>query len=161
MNDSVKRPIWYWVVVGILLLWGAAGIHAFYSQLTTPYAVMVAQMGKLAADCIKGMPTWLWWVYGIAVWSGLLGTIALRVRHSWARPLFLISVIAVVVQFGHSFLVQHIHQIMGWSAAIFPAFIVAMGLFQLWFAGLSPVASETSDEPDADEDDGEPIGQAG
>jgi hypothetical protein len=43
-------------------------------------------------------------------------------------------VIAVVIQFGHSFPVQHIHEILGWGAAIFPAFIFAMGLFQLWFA---------------------------
>ena len=134
MNDSVKLPVWFWIVGVVLLLWGAAGIHAFYSQLTTPYDAMVAQMGKLAADCIKDMPQWLWWVYGIAVWSGLFGTIALLLRRTWARPLYLVSVIAVVVQFGHSFLVQHIHQIMGWSAAIFPAFIFAMGLFQLWFA---------------------------
>jgi hypothetical protein len=134
MNDSVKLPVWFWIVGAVLLLWGAMGIHAFYSQLTTPYDEMVAEMGKAAADCIKGMPGWLWWVFGIAVWSGLFGTIALLLRRNWARPLYLISVIAVVIQFGHSFLIAQVQDIMGWSAAIFPAFIFAMGLFQLWFA---------------------------
>lgn len=134
MNDSVKLPVWFWIVGVILLLWGAAGIFAFYTQLTMPYDQMVAEMGKAAADCIKDMPGWLWWVYGIAVWGGVLGTIALLLQRNWARPIYLVSVVAVVVQFGHSFLVAHIQEIMGWGSAIFPAFIFAMGLFQLWFA---------------------------
>lgn len=135
VREKAGVPTWYWVVGIILLLWGAAGVFAFYSQLTTPYEQMVAEMGKLAADCIKGMPSWLWWVYGIAVWSGILGTVALLLRRVWAQPLYLVSLVAVVVQFGHSFLVQQIHQLMGWSAAIFPAFIILMAIVQLWFAG--------------------------
>lgn len=138
MNDqSVKSgaPTWYWILGALLLLWAAAGIFAFYSQLTTPYEQMVAEMGKVAADCIKGMPSWLWWVYGIAVWSGTFGSIALLLRRAWAQPLYLISLIAVIVQFGHSFLVARIQDIMGWGTAAFPAFIIAMAIFQLWFAG--------------------------
>jgi len=135
MNEKLRPPAWYWILGIVLLLWGAAGIFAFYSQLTTPYDKMVAEMGKPAADCIKGMPTWLWWVYGAAVWSGLFGTLALLLRRAWAQPLYLISLAAVIVQFGHSFGVAKIHEIMGWSAAIFPAFIIFMAVFQLWFAG--------------------------
>lgn len=135
MNDiTAKPPAWFWVVGVIFLLWGGAGLHAFYTQLTTPYDAMVAQMGKLAADCIKGMPHWLWWVYGAAVWSGILGTVALLLRRSWALPLYLVSLVAVLIQFGHSFLIQKIHQIMGPGAALFPAFIIAMAAIQLWFA---------------------------
>lgn len=134
MQEKSPVPTWYWVVGVVLLLWGAAGIFAFYSQLTTPYEQMVAEMGKLAADCIKGMPTWLWWAYGIAVYSGILGTIALLLRRAWAQPLYLVSLVAVIVQFGHSFLIAKIHLLMGWSAAIFPAFIILIAVFQLWFA---------------------------
>lgn len=138
MNEMIAKPAvptWYWIIGVVLLLWGAMGIFAFYSQLTTPYDQMVAEMGKLAADCIKGMPTWLWWLYGIAVWSGTLGSLSLLLRRRWAQPLYLVSLIAVVVQFGHSFLIQRIHELMGMSAAIFPAFIIAVAIFQLWYAG--------------------------
>ena len=134
MNDSVAVPGWFRVVGVLFLLWGLAGIYAFYSQLTTPYEQMVASMGKAGADCIAAMPQWLWWVYGAAVWSGVFGTLALLLRRAWAQPLYLISLIAVLVQFGHSFGVAKIHEIMGWSAAIFPAFIILMAAVQLWFA---------------------------
>ena len=135
MNDSVAVPRWFWVLGIVLLLWGAMGIFAFYSQLTTPYDKMVAEMGKAAADCIARMPQWLWWVFGIAVWSGLFGSAALLLRRVWAQPLYLISLVAVVVQFGYSFGVAKTHEIMGWSSAIFPAFIILMAAIQLWFAG--------------------------
>ncbi|KQX20174.1 MULTISPECIES: hypothetical protein [unclassified Sphingomonas] len=135
VDGRVGIPAWYWVVGVVLLLWGAAGLFAFYSQLTTPYERMVAEMGKLAADCIKGMPGWLWWVYGVAVWSGVFGTIALLLRRAWAQPLYLISLAAVIVQFGHSFLIAKIHLLMDWSAAVFPAFIILMAVAQLCFAG--------------------------
>lgn len=134
LNGRVNVPAWYWVVGIVLLLWGAAGVFAFYSQMTTPYDQMVAEMGKLAADCIKGMPTWLWWVYGVAVWSGILGTVSLLLRRAWALPLYMVSLVAVVVQFGHSFLVAKIQLLMGWGAAAFPAFIILMAIVQLGFA---------------------------
>lgn len=135
MNDSVTVPKWFWVVGVVFLLWGAADIFAFYSQLTTPYDEMVAAMGKAGADCIAEMPSWMWWVYGAAVWSGTLGSVALLLRRSWAQPLYLISLVAVVLQFGYNFLIAHIHLKLGWGAAIFPAFIILMAMIQLWFAG--------------------------
>ena len=137
MNELTEKPVvpvWYWIVAVLLLLWGAMGIFAFYSQLTTPYDKMVAEMGKLAADCIKDMPTWLWWTYGVAVWSGVLGSVGLLLRRRWTLPLYLVSLVAVIVQFGHSFLIQRIQDLMGWSAATFPAVIIAIAIFQLGYA---------------------------
>ena len=134
MTDTTGIPKYYWLLAVLFLLWGLAGIGAFLSQLLTPYDQMVADMGKLAADCIKGMPTWLWAVYAVAVASGTLGSIALLLRRAWAQPLYLLSLATVIVQFGHSFLIAKIHLLMGWSAAIFPAFIIAMALIEYWFA---------------------------
>ncbi|MES2494910.1 MAG: hypothetical protein V4618_02235 [Pseudomonadota bacterium] len=137
MTAAIEKPgvpSWYWIVASLLLLWGFAGLFAFYSQLTTPYEQMIAKAGKAAADCIKDMPTALWWIYAIAVGSGTLGSMSLLLRRRWAQLLYLISLFAVIVQFGHSFLIQKIHILMGWNAAIFPAFIILMAAFQFGFA---------------------------
>jgi len=133
-NDAAAVPTWFWIVGILFLLWGLAGIYAFYSQLTTPYEQLVATMGEAGADCIAAMPQWLWWVYGAAVWSGIFGTVALLLRRAWAQPLYLCSLVAVLVQFGYSFGVARTHEIMGWSAAIFPAVIIVLAAVQLWFA---------------------------
>ncbi|KRB85758.1 hypothetical protein ASE00_03015 [Sphingomonas sp. Root710] len=133
-SETAAAPNWFMAVGVLFLLWGLAGIYAFYSQLTTPYEQLVAQMGKAGADCIAAMPQWLWWVYGVAVWSGTFGSVALLLRRAWAQPLYLLSLAAVIIQFGHSFGVAKIQDIMGWGAAAFPAFIIAMAIIELWFA---------------------------
>lgn len=137
MSEGNTLPKYYWAVGVLLLLWGLAGINAFYSQFTTPYDVMVARMGKAAADCFAQMPTWHWWVYGVAVASGTLGSIALLLRRAWAQPLYLISLVAVIIQFGYSFLIAKIHLILGWNAAIFPAVIILIAIFEVWFSSLA------------------------
>jgi len=134
MNDSIAVPKWFWAVAVMLLLWSVAGIISFYVQLTLPYERLVAIMGKPGADCISAMPQWLWWVFGTAVWSGAFGSLAVLLRRAWAQPLYLISLLAVIIQFGHSFGVAKIQNVLGWSSAGFPVFIIAMAAFELWLS---------------------------
>ena len=134
MNDNIAVPKWFWVVGVVLLLWGAMGIFSFYAQITMSHDEVVARIGEAAADRTTSLPHWTWWVFGVAVWSGMFGSIALLLRRAWAQPLYLISLAAVIVQFGYYFCVARMHEIMGWSAAAFPAFIILMAAIELWFA---------------------------
>lgn len=133
MNDSLSVPKWFYVA-GVLLLWGAIGIYFFYTQMHMSYDEIVAAMGKPAAECFRMMPAWQWWTYGIAVWTATLGSAALLARRDWARPLYLVSLIAVVVQYGYSFAVLQIQDLLGWSGAIFPAVIIIIDALELWLA---------------------------
>ena len=134
MHDSVKMPVWFWVAAAAFLVWNATGIFFFYTQLNMPYAKMVETMGKASADCFAMMPKWQWWAYGIAVWSGAIASIALLIRRASAQPLFLLSLVAVVCQYGYSFGVAKIQTILGWGALPFPLFIIAMAALGFWFA---------------------------
>lgn len=134
MNDSLKPPLWFWIAGVLLLLWGAIGIFFFYTQIHMSYDEMVAAMGKPSADCFRMMPGWQWWAYGIAVWTATLGSAALLARRDWARPLYLLSLVAVVVQYGYSFAVLHIQDLLGWNSAIFPAVIILIDALELWLA---------------------------
>ena len=136
MNDSVKLPVWFWIVATVFLVWNAIGIFFFYTQITMSPAEMVSTMGQASADSFAMMPHWQWWAYGIAVWGGTFAGIALLLRRAWAQPLFLISLIAVVIQYGYSFGVLRIQNILGWgNAAPLPIFIIVMAALGLWFSG--------------------------
>jgi hypothetical protein len=137
MGESMKLPLWFWIAAGLFLLWNATGIFFFYTQLTMSYAEMVKTMGKPQADCFAMMPHWQWWAYGIAVWSGTFAAVALLLRRAWSQLLFLISLVAVVVQYGYSFGVAKIQHILGWSALPFPLFIIAMAAAGFWLAGFA------------------------
>lgn len=136
MTDRISVPKWFWVAGVLLLLWNAVGIFFFYTQITMSYDQMVTAMGKPSADCFAMMPHWQWWAYGIAVWGGTFAALALLLRRVWAQPLFLISLIAVIVQYGYSFGVLKIQTLLGWAnAAPLPVFIIVMAGLGLWLAG--------------------------
>lgn len=135
MNDSVKLPAWFWIVAILFLIWNAVGIYFFYTQIAMSPAEIVKTMGQASADSFAMMPQWQWWAYGIAVWSGTLAGIVLLMRRSWAQLLFLISLASVVIQYGYSFGVLKIHEILGWTAAApLPMFIIIMASLGLWFS---------------------------
>jgi hypothetical protein len=117
----------------VLLLWSLMGIAAYLSQVTMSTAEL-AKTDPYQAHMFEQMPKWAWAAYAIAVWSELLGAIALLLKRKWAVPLFLISLVAVVVQFSYAFTMTDLLTVKGWGAAIFPAVIAIIGIGQWLFA---------------------------
>jgi hypothetical protein len=69
------------------------------------------------------------------VFSGLIGAIGLLLRKRWATTYFLVSLIAIVVQFGYTLFVMDAIALLGPAMALpFPIVIAAFAVFLLWFA---------------------------
>jgi hypothetical protein len=129
-----KPPTWFYVAAIILIVWECIGCLAYLSQVTMSAADM-AQLPAAQREIWAMMPAWVTSAYALAVWVGLAGGIALLLRFRISRTLFIMSLIAVVVQFGWTFLATPLLSTIGGSAAIFPAFIIAVGVMAVWFAG--------------------------
>jgi hypothetical protein len=135
--DKVKPPVWFWIVAGLLVLWGLAGcaslyVHIAYGPSIDPNAT------DWDRAYFAALPSWLVWVYGVAVGGGLLGSLALVARSRMARPLYLASLAGVVVQFGYIFLFTDMIAHKGAAMTVpFPLLIFALALVQIWFAGLA------------------------
>jgi hypothetical protein len=129
-----KPPTWFYITAAIMVLWECIGCFAYLSQVTMSAADM-ARLPAAQQEIWKMMPAWVTGAYALAVWVGLAGGIALLLRFKISRTLFIVSLIAVVVQFGWTFLATPILTTVGGSAAIFPAFIIAVGAMAVWFAG--------------------------
>ncbi|MGZ8285712.1 MAG: hypothetical protein ACXW27_06475 [Allosphingosinicella sp.] len=96
-----------------------------------------ADQAKLPAaqrDLWASMPSWVTGAYAVAVWAGLVGAAGLLLRRDWARLAFAASLVAVIVQFGWTFLATPILATIGASAAAFPAFILVVPALLLWFS---------------------------
>lgn len=127
-------PRWFTIVSILLLLWGMAGIFAFYSDVTMNESRLAA-MAPYDRQFFQARPGWFIWIYGIAVWAALAGSVALAARRRIARPLYIASLIAVLIQFGWVFLATDLIAAKGAAQVLpFPLVIVAIGLFQLWLA---------------------------
>jgi hypothetical protein len=132
-----KPPTWYWIVSGLAVLWMLLGVMAWGMDLMTDEAT-VAEFSEAQRQLYAARPQWLFVVYGVAIFSGLGGAIGLLMRKSWASMLFAVSLVAIIVQFGYTFLGMHAVQVIGAAAAIpFPVVIFVIGVALLWFANRS------------------------
>lgn len=85
------------VVGAIGLAWNLIGIAMFLrSMAMTPEDV--AQLPPAQAAFMAAVPPWFDVVYGVAVVAGVLGSVGLIAHRRWALPLYVISLVAVVLQ---------------------------------------------------------------
>lgn len=128
-----RVPAWFWVVAVVALLWEAMGCYAYFSQVSMS-AEQLAALPEGQRQLFTSMPDWVTAAYGIATWGGLLAAILLLLRRRWATAMFAISLIAVLVQFGWSFLIADAAGVVGPAAYGLPAFIIVAGAALLWFS---------------------------
>jgi len=130
-------PLWFRVVGLLLLLWGAAGCYACYQQ----FRLGAAAMGPPTAYDLRlyaSLPVWYNAVYAVAVGTGFLAALALLARSVLARPLFAISLVAILVQFGWLFARTDIVAVKGAAKVLpFPILIALVAAYGIWLTGLA------------------------
>jgi len=135
-RSAARPPSWYWIAAGASTLWSLIGCAACYMQL----GISEADLAKVPAAqqaIWRMMPLWAAIAYAVAVGFGLAGSLSLLVRKAWAQSLFVVSLIAVVLQFGWTFLATPILTTVGLSSIPFPAFIIIVAALLVWFSGLA------------------------
>ncbi len=133
-----QRPAtWFWIVSGVLLLWAAAGAFACYAHMTTD-AKALAAMSAYDRAYFQALPGWFGMSFVLATVPAVAGAAALLMRSKLAFPLYVLSLIGVVIQFGYVLGATDIIAVKGAVTAIaFPLFILVMCLFQLWFTRMA------------------------
>ena len=96
-NSSIKPPLWFWIVGVLALLWNLMGVSAYlmdaYMKDKTRAAFSEAQK-----SIFENQPTWITGAYAIAVFFGAIACMALLLRKKWAKPLFWISLLAIIAR---------------------------------------------------------------
>ena len=126
-QTTIKPPIWFWVVSVIALIWNAMGVNAYLQQAydTESYRAMYsAEQLEIAAN----MPAWLTAVFAIAVFSGTIAALGLLLRKSWAVKLWVLSLIAVILQMGYTLINGYE------SDMIMTIMIIVFALVFVWFS---------------------------
>ena len=134
-NFTVKPPAWFWVVAVLLLLWELMGVYACIQQFRLGADAM-GPSTDYDRKLFAAMPAWYNWVYALAVGTGALGAAAMLARKALAKPLYIVSTIAVIVQFGWLFVSTDIIAAKGVWVTYFPAFILVLSLFAVWLSDM-------------------------
>jgi hypothetical protein len=137
MQKLANPPIWFWLLTGILTLWGIVGVAGFHLDLASTAADR-AKLDPYDQRLFATRPVWFVGCYGLAVWTGLIGSLLLLARKALARLLYIVSLIAVVVMFGWMFVATDIIAHKGVLVATgFPILIALLCVLEIWLAGLA------------------------
>lgn len=132
---NAKPPTWFWLASALALLWSLIGVWTYLEQVTMTPADL-ARMPDGMRTLYETAPVWQTGAFAVAVFSGLIGCVGLLLRKMWARTFFIISLVAVLVQFFWPFFMADGLSLIGPSGAIMPAIIVAVTAFLIWLANI-------------------------
>ena len=123
----------FWIVSVLALVWNLIGV-ASYLMTTTMGPDTLNAMSEATRSLYTDVPPWATAAYAIAVFGGLLGCVALLLRKAWAVPVFVISLVAILVQMGHAFFMSAMLEVRGTAAAILPTLIIVVAVYLVWFS---------------------------
>ena len=132
MLNTSKPNIIFWVITVIALLWNAMGVYNYLIQAFKAEA-FTQSLNEAQLAFMESMPSWNTALFAIAVFSGFLGSLALVLKKKWAKPMFLISFVSVVIQVVYNLFIQEYIVFTG-STIILPLITVAIAAFLVWFA---------------------------
>ena len=103
MTEQAKTPIWFWIIAVLALLWNIMGLAAYFQQFMMS-AEAFAALRPEQQELLISQPFWLTGAFATAVFAGFVGSISLLLRKRIAVRLFLLSMLAVFIQFGGLFM---------------------------------------------------------
>ena len=133
-DQEINPPKWFWIVSVLALLWNIMGVMAYLKDAF----MSVEDLEKLTQAerlLYESQPAWATAAFAIAVWGGTLGCIALLLRKKWARPVFLISLIGIVVQLVYAFFLSNSFEVYGPGAVAMPIIVALIGILLVFFSG--------------------------
>lgn len=133
MTDKTKAPIWFWLVGVVALLWNGVGVLAYLQQVTMS-AAQFAALPELQQDLLSTQPFWVTAAFAIAVFAGFVGSISWLLQKRVTVRLFLLSLLAVIVQFSSYFIIDGYMEFISGQGWIMPVLIL---LFAAGLAGIS------------------------
>lgn len=126
-------PNSFWVYSGAALVWNLIGLFIYYMFVTTPAAGNPAYT-ELQQSALTAMPSWATGAYGLAVTTGVLGSLFLLLRKSWAVPTFIVSLVAIIVQDYYWFIMADAMRAWGNQAAIMPSIVLLVAIALIFYS---------------------------
>lgn len=110
-----------------MLLWNLMGLLAFVAQMMMTEEAMSAFPAE-QQELFKNIPSFVYIFFALAVIAGVLGCILLLMRNKLAVPVLALSLLGVLVQYGHMFFMTKTMEIMGAGAMVMPIVVVLISI---------------------------------
>ena len=128
-----KPELSFWIVGAFALVWNLIGLVVYYSHVSMPPEALESFTAAQQAF-FSSTPVWATSAYAVAVSAGVLASVFLLLRKAWAVPLFALSLIGIVVQDLHAFVVSNGLEVWGSEGIYLPAFVLVVAIALLMYS---------------------------
>lgn len=132
-SDSNKPTTLFWVIGIFALIWNAVGVMAYIGQAYMTDD-MLAALPEAERALYENVPAWVTAAFAIAVFAGTLGCILLLLKKKLAKPVFLVSLIAIIVQMTYNLFMSKAAEVYGPGGMVMPIMVIAIGVFLLLYS---------------------------
>ena len=132
-NAAAKTPVHLWIVGILALLWNAMGAFD-YTATKLQLDFYMGKFSEAQLEYFYNFPTWAVVCWAIAVWSSLLGSVALLMKKAFADYLFGLAILAMIGTSIYNFVLSNGMEIMGEGAMTITVMIWVIALFLFFYA---------------------------
>ena len=123
----------FWIIGGAALVWNLIGLLIYYQEVTlSPEAL--ATLTDAQQAFLADRPMWATSAYAVAVTTGVLACILLLLRKSLAVIMFAVSLVAIIVQDIHGFVVGNGLEVWGTPALVIAVAVLAIAIALLMYS---------------------------
>lgn len=133
-TTTAKGSLAYWIIAVFALVWNLIGVAMWYLQISMS-PERLAALPDAQRSVHEGKPGWINIAFAVAVFAGVLGGVGLLAKKRWAVTLFLLSLIALLVQIIGAFAVTPAWTAYGPAGLVMPVVLVVIALFLWWYSG--------------------------
>lgn len=136
MNKVLRSrpPGSFWPVAIFLLLWNGYGVFAYLASVMASPADLAERYSEAEMAVMSSAPFWATGAFAVAVFAGLAGAIGLLTKRAWARPMFILSLVAALIQQIWIVFVSGWIGVSGAQALVLPLLVDIVAIFAIWFA---------------------------
>lgn len=134
MNTTTKPNTAFWIIAVLALLWNLIGVYFWLYEYFLMTEEIRATLPPEQVEIMASAPSWSMYVYGLAVFSGLLASVLLLMRKNMAVGVFLLSLIAVLILQLYWMFGMDIIDKMGPQSLIMPLIVIALAIFEYFYS---------------------------
>ena len=130
MSRLAPTPKHLWIIGILAVLWNLMGVYD-YLMTQTENEAYLAKFDQAQLDYFYSFPIWVEVFWALAIWGAMAGCVLLLMRKRLAVPVFLGSLVSMVITAVYNFGLSRGMEVMGAGGLIFTIaiFFIALGLW--------------------------------
>ena len=98
-SARATAPGWFRLVALLAVVWNAFGVAMYLSSVGV-FGDPMAGLSEAERAAASSIPGWITGAFAIGTFAGLIGSLGLVLRKSWAQPVLIVSLIGLLVLEG-------------------------------------------------------------